>query len=104
MYKGRRWKTSEARAFEEAFRTYLLIHFPSPEIPSGPLTIHWEFGVNKLFDCTNCLKLAEDVLADYAGFNDNRVYGTTIIKNVVKKGDEFIAFSITNFDRNTLQS
>lgn len=97
LYRGRRWKTPEATAFEKSFQTLLLIHLPRPVIPEGDLTIHWQFGIARRMDVTNCIKLAEDVLATHCGFNDNRVRKTIAVKHIVPKGQEFIDFEITAY-------
>ena len=99
LYTGKRFKSPQAKQFEVAFRNYLLLKLPPSRLrlPEGDLTIHWRFGTSRKMDVTNCLKLAEDVLAKHCGFNDNIVVGTSAVRVHVKTGGEFIAFQILPF-------
>ena len=99
LYKGKRYKSPEAKQFEVAFANYLLLKLPPRrmQLPEGDLTIHWRFGTSRKMDVSNCLKLAEDVLAKHCGFNDNIVVGTSAVRVHVKTGGEFIAFQILPF-------
>ena len=49
-------------------------------------------------DVTNCVKLVEDIIADFYGFNDSRVQGSSQRKVKVARGAEFIAFSLRAYD------
>jgi len=100
LYGGKQYKTKEARMFESAFKNYLILRLPPSriELPKGPLTIHWRFGVSNKMDVTNCLKLAEDVLASHCGFDDRIVSGTSAVRVPVARGAEFIAFQIVSFN------
>ena len=67
-------------------------------VPQGPLELHFVFGLFRDMDVTNCVKLAEDVIADFYGFNDRRIQGSSQRKVKVARGEEFIAFSLRAFD------
>jgi len=91
-WKGRRFKTSEYKAFE---RTVLLMLPRKLEIPEGPITLKLEFGFsNSNSDIDNPVKMFIDCLQKKYKFNDKRICELNIKKRPVKKGDEFINFKI----------
>lgn len=65
------------------------------EIPEGNLWLTIWIGVsNRGFDVDNCAKPFIDILQKKYEFNDNRIYVLHVMKEIVKKGDEFIEFKI----------
>jgi Holliday junction resolvase RusA-like endonuclease len=90
-YRGRRFKTPKLEKYKEDLN-YLL---PRLKIPEGKLKVHYKFGLSsKASDYDNCIKSFQDCLQDKYGFNDNKIYKAIIEKEDVKKGEEFIEFSI----------
>ena len=63
-------------------------------IPEGDLTVEYTFGITTLGDWDNPIKPFQDVLQKKYGFDDRRIMTAIVKKKVVKKGDEFIYFTI----------
>jgi Holliday junction resolvase RusA-like endonuclease len=95
-WQGKRYKTPAYKAYEQE----LLLRLPNDyEVPvEGDLEINFEFGLNTLADWDNPIKPLQDVIAKKYGFNDRRILKGTVIKNVVKKGEGYINFSIRGID------
>jgi len=90
-WRGRRFKTPEYKRY---IRDVLLILRPC-KIPDGPLELHLTFGFSsKGSDIDNPIKCFVDCLQKKYGFNDSRIYKLVVIKEVVKKGSEFIEWDI----------
>jgi Holliday junction resolvase RusA-like endonuclease len=72
-----------------------MLLLPKVVIPEGKLSIELTFGFSsKASDWDNPIKPFQDILQKRYGFNDSRVYKATVTKEIVKKGKEFIEFSI----------
>ena len=90
-WRGRRFKRPEYKQYERDLGLLL----PPMKIPKGKLVVHYVFGLShKGSDYDNCIKQFQDIISKAYGFNDNRIYLATIEKVDVKKGEEFIEFSI----------
>jgi len=91
-FKGRKFKTHLYNSYQK----HLLLLLPTDfEVPKGKLEITLTFGFSsKAADIDNPVKLFVDILQKKYLFNDNRIYKATIYKEIVKKGKEFIEFSI----------
>lgn len=91
-WQGRRFKTKAYKSFERD----LLLILPSIKIDSKiKMHLNLKFGFsNKLSDLSNPLKLVEDILSKKYGFNDRMIYKISMEKEIVKKGQEYILFSI----------
>ena len=86
-WQGRRFKTKQYKEYEKE----MLLLLGSMHIPEGPLFLMMRVGLsNKLSDIDNVAKPAIDILQKKYGFNDNRIYKLQLIKEIVKKGEEFI--------------
>lgn len=95
-WRGRRFKTQDYKQFEQMVLLLLPQEFEIPR--DGNLEIFLEFGVSsKGFDWDNAIKPFSDILQKKYQFNDNRIYKATVVKTIVKKGDEFILFSIKKY-------
>ena len=91
VWQGRRFKTPIYKKYENE----LLFMLPKLEIPEGKLQLTIIFGFSSsASDWDNPIKPFQDILQKRYGFNDSRVYKATIIKEIVKKGQEFIEFNI----------
>ena len=92
-WKGRRFKTDRYKAYIRSCRALL----PKIEVPQGcKLQIHFVFGFSSAgSDWDNPIKPLQDIMQDLYGFNDSRIYRGITDKVLVKKGSEFIEFSIT---------
>lgn len=88
---GKRFKTDQYKAYIDD----VLLQLRPREIPEGRLNLTIEAGFsNKGADLDNIAKPFIDILQKKYGFNDNRIYKLTLIKEIVKKGEEYIAFQI----------
>lgn len=91
-FKGRRFKTPEYKVYHTAVSLLL----PKKIIvPEGLLRVTYEFGLSSNgADLDNPMKCLQDILSQKYGFNDNRIMEATVRKVIVKKGEEYIQFSI----------
>ena len=90
-WKGRRFKTTKYKNYEKI----LLAKLEPLELPKPPFRVHFRFGFSsKLADWDNPIKPFQDILQKRYNFNDRDVFRAVIDKEIVKKGDEFIEFSI----------
>lgn len=90
-WQGRRFKTPTYKKYEKE----LLLLLPKLTIPEGKLEIIITFGFSsKASDWDNPIKPFQDILQKRYKFNDSRVYKATVKKEIVKKGKEFIEFTI----------
>lgn len=93
-FQGRRFKTVEYKKYEEA----CLLMLPNIKIPDKPLEVKYVFGFsNKMSDLGNPEKLITDILCKKYGFNDRDIYKMTLVKEIVKKGQEYIEFEIMHY-------
>jgi len=71
------------------------VMIPAGSVPDGPLRVDFEFGFsNKGQDIDGPIKVCLDILQEKFKFNDNRVYEMNVTKRIVKKGEEYWAFTI----------
>ena len=90
---GRQRPTSGFKAFKQE----LVLRLPFLEVPTGRKIITIEFGFSSaLSDWDNCIKITQDCIADKYGFNDREIDQAIINKTKVKKGSEYIKFSLSN--------
>lgn len=94
-WQGKRFKTKTYKTYE---RNVLLMLRPMT-IPEGELemTINWGFS-NMLSDVDNPVKCFVDCLQKKYGFNDSRVKRMIVEKFKVSKGEEYIEFSISEYE------
>lgn len=91
-WQGKRFKTQKYKKYEQE----LLLILPKCEVPKGKIKIDYIVGYSNMqSDIDNFLKSFQDVLQKKYGFNDNMIYHIQIIKQIVKKGSEFIDFEIS---------
>lgn len=90
-WKGRRYKTDKYRAYEME----LLYRLPKIVIPPPPYEVTYRFGFSSASsDNDNPVKLFQDILSKKYKFNDKLIKRTIIESDYVKKGQEFVEFSI----------
>lgn len=93
-FQGRRFKNQKYKNYE----TELLYKLPKIKLPEPPFEIILKFGLSsKLSDIDNPLKPFIDILQKRYLFNDKDIYMLVVEKEIVKKGYEFIEFSINKF-------
>lgn len=91
-YRGRRFATKELAEYKKQLN-YLL---PKLKIPEGKLRVEYIFGVSsKGGDGDNLIKVFQDCIAEKYGFNDNHIYKWLVSKVIVRKGREFISFTLS---------
>ena len=91
-WQGRRFKTPEYKQYENM----MLMLMPNKTLEyKGNLKISIIFGFsNSTSDIDNPLKLVLDILQKKYGFNDRSVYELNVLKEIVKKNNEFINIKI----------
>ena len=93
-WSGRRLKSRAYKQYENDLKTYLLtLDLPKLK-PKQPYYLFLIFGIPKQQDCSNGIKLFEDILSDFLGINDRDVGSLYVRKEVTKKSDCFIKFNI----------
>ena len=91
QWRGRRWKT----ALYEAYERDLSFQLTQMKIPDGLLKLTLIFGFSsKASDLSNAVKATEDIICKKYGYDDKRHYELHLYKRIVKKGKEYIEFSI----------
>ena len=92
-WAGKRFKTPKYKGFE---KEVLLLLPKNYEVPLGALqiTLKWGFS-SKLADWDNPIKPFQDILQKKYNFNDSRIFKASVEKEIVKKGEEYIEFSIS---------
>ncbi len=95
-WNGRRFKSDAYKAYEtEAFYKLRPMN-----IPEGKLKLCLIVGYsNKASDIDNCVKMWTDILQKNYGFNDNNIYHLCVEKDIVPKGQEYISFTLTPYER-----
>lgn len=92
-WQGRRFKTPAYKEFEAE----MLKKMPEITLPPAPFAIHLSFGFsNKASDIDNPIKPTLDLIQKKYNINDKDIYFMSVQKNIVKKGEEFISFDISN--------
>lgn len=90
-WRGRRFKTDEHRKY---VRDVLTLLRPM-QVPSGELELHLKFGFSsKGSDFDNPIKPFVDCLQKKYGFNDNKIKRAVIEVDHVKKGEEYVEFTL----------
>jgi hypothetical protein len=93
-WQGRRFKTPEYKRYARDIM-YLL---PKFELPPAPYALILEFGVGANSDWDNPVKPFQDIMQKKYGFNDRDVRAALVRKKTVKKGEEYIYWSMITFD------
>lgn len=89
---GRRFKTEDYENYEQEL-FYLLPK--TLKIPKGKIKLEIIFGFSSRGqDIDSSLKPTIDILQKRYLFNDNRIYKLEVEKVIVKKGSEYISFTI----------
>ena len=94
-FKGRRFKT---KAYDKYIRDVMYLLKPI-NVPNDKLELEITFGLSsRAADIDNPLKCFIDVLQKKYGFDDKMIYRLSVEKIIVKKGFEFIEFTIKELD------
>jgi hypothetical protein len=91
-WQGKRFKTDSYKRYE---RDLMRILPKSVIIPEGPLCLRLEFGFSSAAsDWDNPIKPFQDILQKKYNFDDKRVKLGVVAVQSVKRGAEYIKFSI----------
>lgn len=91
-WRGRLFKTPDYLQYQRAMQVLLP---PVAIPPAGLLSVSVEFGFSsRAADTDNPLKPFLDCLQRRYGFDDKRIYRLVVVKRIVKRGAEFIRFSV----------
>lgn len=93
-FQGRRFKTPTYKAYEKE----LLYTLPNLNISKDiPLKLEIEVGFSsRNSDLSNIIKPFEDILCKKYGIDDRWNFEINMKKKIVKKGEEYIKYSITD--------
>jgi Holliday junction resolvase RusA-like endonuclease len=93
--RGRQIKTAAARKYLADLQLLL----PANSKPlEGELSLILTVGLSsKQADLDNVIKPFQDALQTKYKFNDHQIYSLIASKQIVKKGQEFIEFSLTDY-------
>ena len=90
-WQGKRFKTKKYKQYERD----VLLMLPKVKINDVPMMLAINFGFsNKMSDIDNPVKCFVDCLQKKYGFNDRNIHRMILVKEFVKKGDEYIEFNI----------
>ncbi len=93
VWRGRRFKTEEYKQYEKD----LLMLLPNIAMPEPPYKVYYEFGFSSAAsDLDNPIKPLTDILQKRYNFDDKHIHELTAKKFKVKKGDDYLRFSITS--------
>lgn len=103
-WKGRRYKSPEYKQYQQTVHAYLST-FSLPKVkPKEKYYLFFEFGIPTRQDCTNGIKIFEDILSDHLGTNDRYVFEIFARKVVMsKKEDCYIKFNVFTNSYDLLQ-
>lgn len=94
-FQGRKFKTKEYKQYEKD----LLLMLPNIKLKIQRVSIDIVFGFsNSLCDIDNPLKPFLDILQKKYNINDRDIYKLIVSKEVIKKGNEFIKYQITEIN------
>jgi len=94
-WQGKRFKTPAYKSYEKTLGLLLPAYYPMPE---GKLRLRAKIGFSsKSSDLDNCIKPMIDILQKAYDFNDKMIYAIDIEKEIVKKGEDYISFSIEEY-------
>lgn len=90
-WQGRRYKTDKYKDYQRS----LLLMLPKIDVPNVKLGLDITFGFsNASSDIDNGLKPFIDILQKKYGFNDSKIYQLNVKKDKVKRGEDYVEFSI----------
>ncbi len=90
-YTGKRSRTP----LYNKYKRDLSVLLPKIKLPQSPYIIHFEFGFSSISsDGDNCIKCAQDCIAEKYGFNDKLIKRWIVDVETVKKGNEYFKFKI----------
>ena len=96
-FQGRRFKTKRYKAYELEMQYLLPKDY---KVPLGRLKISIKVGFSSpLADLDNIAKPLIDILQKKYGFNDKKIFKAILEKEIVKKGNEYIDWKITKYNK-----
>ena len=93
-WQGRRFKTPKYNKYINDVCMLL----PRSKMPNGKMSLEIVFGLSsRAADIDNPLKCFIDCLQKKYEFDDKMIYRLVVEKELVKKGDEYILFKLTDY-------
>jgi Holliday junction resolvase RusA-like endonuclease len=90
-WQGKRYKTPLYSNFEKE----MLLKMPKTSLAAPPFGVALVFGFsNSTSDIDNPIKPTLDIIQKKYNINDRDIYELAVKKQVVKKGNEFIQYTI----------
>lgn len=94
VFQGRRFRVKAYDDYELVVRSLL----PNITLPETPYEVFINYGFSsKAADIDNPTKPFIDILQKHYGFNDKEIFKLTLVKEIVKKGQEYIEFEIMHY-------
>jgi Holliday junction resolvase RusA-like endonuclease len=90
---GKKRKSADYRKYEEEVASCIEDREPLWERGRLTLTLTFGFSTNSA-DVDNPIKPIQDILQKVYNFNDKRIFHLVVTKVLVKKGQEFLSYSI----------
>jgi len=88
---ARRFRTEKYKQYEKQ----LLLLLPTLDIPAGDLALRLKVGFSsRASDIDNAIKPFLDICQKKYNINDKRFFYVSALKEIVKKGEEYILFDI----------
>jgi len=92
-WAGKRFKTPKYKQYEKD----MFFLLPKIKLPEPPYKVYYEFGFSSAAsDLDNPIKPLTDILQKRYNFDDKHIHELTAKKFKVKKGDDYLRFSITS--------
>ena len=80
-----------------------VLDFPDIE-PKDPFYLYFEFGLSVKQDCTNGIKILEDLIADRLGLNDRDMMALFVRKVIVPKSNTYIKFNVFAYEYDLIRA
>ena len=94
-WQGKRFKTKKYKIYERQLISIL----PDLQLPEPPFSVYYRFGFSSsASDIDNPIKPLQDILQKRYGFDDKNIHELNVRKEKVKKGGEFLEFSIKSLN------
>lgn len=93
-YTGRRFNTHKKKYFTAMVKKEL--EYCKLVDCVAPYEVHYIFYIDKRQDIDWCIKVAQDIICDYFGINDNQIYKLIVEKRISK--EHYFEFDINSYN------
>lgn len=94
-WRGRKFSTPAKKTYEKRVKQEL--EGCILEDCVAPYEIHFVFGIPKLQDWDNCVKVTQDIVCEHFWINDRDIYRATVEKIPVKAWQEYWEVEILTY-------